>query len=157
MINLEGKTALVTGGGAGMGRAIAEAFGAYGMRVVIAEIKPEWAEAVSKALTEAEVDRLLGAAKKALPEIKFEEAWQNLDRDGKLTSYEVRGRASSGKIREVRVSTSGEILESQVRRRRRFQSIGSESIDLGMPERTSNPSCVTRTSSSIRIPPQSGR
>src|ERR1700722_3602572 len=62
MINLEGKTALVTGGGAGMGRAIAEAFGAYGMKVVIAEIKPEWAEAVGEALTEAKVDHLIEVA-----------------------------------------------------------------------------------------------
>src|SRR5579859_27767 len=62
MINLEGKTALVTGGGAGMGRAIAEAFGAYGMKVIIAEIKPEWAAAIDKALTEAEVDHLVEIA-----------------------------------------------------------------------------------------------
>jgi len=59
MINLEGKTALVTGGGAGMGRAIAEAFGAYGMKVVIAEINPDRATAVDKALTEGEVDHLV--------------------------------------------------------------------------------------------------
>ena len=59
MINLEGKTALVTGGGAGMGRAIAEAFGAHGMKVIVAEIKPEWADAVGKALTEAKVDHLV--------------------------------------------------------------------------------------------------
>jgi len=62
MINLEGKTALVTGGGAGMGRAIAEAFGAYGMKVVVAEISPERAEAVGKALTEGEVDHLVEVA-----------------------------------------------------------------------------------------------
>jgi NAD(P)-dependent dehydrogenase (short-subunit alcohol dehydrogenase family) len=62
MINLEGKTALVTGGGAGMGRAIAEAFGAYGMKVVIAEIKPEWAEAAGNALTEAKVGHLVEIA-----------------------------------------------------------------------------------------------
>jgi NAD(P)-dependent dehydrogenase (short-subunit alcohol dehydrogenase family) len=59
MINLEGKTALVTGGGAGMGRAIAEAFGAYGMKVVIAEINPDRAVAVDKALTDGEVDHLV--------------------------------------------------------------------------------------------------
>ena len=62
MINLEGKTALVTGGGAGMGRAIAEAFGAYGMKVVIAEIDPDRAAAVDKVLTEGEVDHLVEVA-----------------------------------------------------------------------------------------------
>ena len=62
MINLEGKTALVTGGGAGMGRAIAEAFGAYGMKVVIAEIDPDRAAAVDKVLTDGEVDHLVEVA-----------------------------------------------------------------------------------------------
>ncbi len=46
MINLSGKTALVTGGGAGMGRAIAEAFGMYGVKVVVAEIDKDRAENV---------------------------------------------------------------------------------------------------------------
>ena len=59
-------------------------------------------------------DGLRPAAKKAIPKVDFKEAWQNLDRQGKLHSYEIRGRqASDGKIREVRVSTSGEILESE--------------------------------------------
>lgn len=53
------------------------------------------------------------AAKKALPGIKFDDAWQNLDRQGNLLSYEVKGRAANGKIREVRVSPSGEILEME--------------------------------------------
>ncbi len=59
MINLEGKTALVTGGGAGMGRAIAEAFGAYGVKVAVAEIKKERADAVRKVLDDAKVDNLV--------------------------------------------------------------------------------------------------
>src|SRR5436309_2226728 len=53
------------------------------------------------------------AAKKALPEITFNEARKNLDRDGKLQSYEVKGRAPNGKIREVRVSLTGQILEME--------------------------------------------
>ncbi len=59
---MEGKTGLGTGGGAGMGGAIAEGFGAYGKKVVVAEIDPERAAAVGKALTEAEVDHLVEVA-----------------------------------------------------------------------------------------------
>lgn len=54
------------------------------------------------------------AAAKAVPGVKFNEAWKNLDRDGKLHSYEIRGKnPADGKIREVRVSTTGEILEME--------------------------------------------
>jgi hypothetical protein len=54
------------------------------------------------------------AAKKTIPGVDFKEAWQNLDGQGKLHSYEIRGQqASNGKIREVRVSPTGEILESE--------------------------------------------
>jgi len=59
MINLEGRTALVTGGGAGMGRAIAEAFGAYGVKVAVAEIDPARADTIRAALDAAGVDNLV--------------------------------------------------------------------------------------------------
>jgi hypothetical protein len=59
-------------------------------------------------------DTLRAAAKKAVSNVQFNEAWQNLDPQGKLHSYEIRGKQSSdGKIREVRVSPAGEILESE--------------------------------------------
>ena len=59
-------------------------------------------------------EALRAAARKTVPGVKFEEAWQNLDGQGKLHSYEIRGKqASSGKIREVRISPTGEILESE--------------------------------------------
>lgn len=53
------------------------------------------------------------AAQEALPQINFEEAWQNVDGEGNLQSYELRGRNDQGKIREVRVSPSGEVLEME--------------------------------------------
>lgn len=59
-------------------------------------------------------EALRAAAKKEIPNVDFKEAWQNLDTQGKLHSYEIRGQqASNGKIREVRVSPSGEILEKE--------------------------------------------
>jgi hypothetical protein len=36
-----------------------------------------------------------------------------VDKDGKVQSYEVRGRNENGKVREVRVSESGQILEME--------------------------------------------
>ena len=55
MLNFDGKTVLVTGGGVGIGRGIADAFYAAGATVVIAEIDPERAAAVREALPNAVV------------------------------------------------------------------------------------------------------
>jgi hypothetical protein len=52
------------------------------------------------------------AARKAVPQVTLNEAWKNIDREGKLHSYEIRGKnPADGKIREVRVSLTGAILE----------------------------------------------
>ena len=59
-------------------------------------------------------ENVRAAAAKAIPNVKLNEAWKNLEGPGKLHSYEIRGKnATDGKTREVRVSPSGEILETE--------------------------------------------
>ena len=50
IFNLEGKTALVTGSGQGLGSAIAEGFAQFGADVSVVDINPTTAEAVSEAI-----------------------------------------------------------------------------------------------------------
>jgi hypothetical protein len=54
---------------------------------------------------------VMEGASRELPGVDFTEAWKNVEADGALHSYEIRGRNPNGKIREVRVAADGKILE----------------------------------------------
>lgn len=54
-------------------------------------------------------ESVMTVAKEKLPSVKFDTAW--IEKEGKETFYEVRGKSADGKTRDIKVSTTGEVKE----------------------------------------------
>jgi uncharacterized membrane protein YkoI len=54
---------------------------------------------------------VMAIAKKELPGVEFEKAWTG-KADAEM-AYEIRGHAKDGKVREVKISASGKVLEKE--------------------------------------------
>jgi len=79
---LEGKVAVVTGGASGIGRGLADRFGAEGMRVVLADVEEDALHAAERELTDAGVEVLAVPTDVSLAASVDELARRALDRFG---------------------------------------------------------------------------
>jgi hypothetical protein len=76
-----------------------------------AETPPPRREAPESVELSEVPEGVLAAAREALPGVEFEQAWR--DEEGGGLAYEIRGTDDRGKTREVKVSASGEVLETE--------------------------------------------
>lgn len=83
---LAGKTAIITGGGSGIGAAIARAFAAHGANVAVTDIRPDTANSVAR-----DIGALGGIAAAFEHDVASEASWQSVvasavERFGSLTT-----------------------------------------------------------------------
>lgn len=61
------------------------------------------------------VDKLpepvIATAQEKLPDVKFDTAWKEHEKSDGEDVFEVRGKMSNGKTRDIKVSASGKVLE----------------------------------------------
>lgn len=82
---LEGRVALVTGGGQGIGRGYAHALGEAGAAVAVVDLVPERAETVAHELTQKGIDALALTADVTQPEQMTKMVAQVMEKWGRLT------------------------------------------------------------------------
>ena len=82
MKNLSGKVAVITGGGSGIGRSLAHAFAAQGMKVVLADVNEVAMRAVEAELTESGAEVLPVVCDTSLEANVYALAQATLDRFG---------------------------------------------------------------------------
>ncbi|HEV7226298.1 MAG TPA: hypothetical protein VGN42_26560 [Pirellulales bacterium] len=54
---------------------------------------------------------VLESAKKKLPDVKFDTAWKEHEKEDGEEVFEVRGKTKGGKTRDIKVTASGKVLE----------------------------------------------
>ena len=54
---------------------------------------------------------VMATAKEKLPDVKFDTAWKENEKENGEDVFEVRGKMPSGKTRDVKVTASGKVLE----------------------------------------------
>lgn len=54
---------------------------------------------------------VLKTAQEKLPDVKFDTAWKEHEQEDGEEVFEVRGKTSNGKTRDIKVTASGKVLE----------------------------------------------
>jgi 3-oxoacyl-[acyl-carrier protein] reductase len=112
-MRLEGRIALVTGGGSGIGRAIARRFADEGARVVVNDVKKESAERVAGELGQAGALAIQAdVSDSAQVRAMFGEIERTLGGLDVLVNNAGIGSTSSGEGQRIREQTDARIMES---------------------------------------------
>ena len=82
-----------------------------GLLILLASGCGESLENVTMVPLEKLPEPVMKTAKEKLPEVKFDTAWKEPEKENGEDVFEVRGKTSGGKTRDIKVSASGKVLE----------------------------------------------